>query len=1307
MYNYIANISKSTAVTHCLSCKFFSQEKLNLILSKNDIIEFYDLTKEGLVKNNFINIFGKIEILLNIPSHEKNKKDNLFILSEDLDFALLSFNNNSNNIDTILSGSVHEEIGRKQDGVFYSLDLMKNFLIISAFKNIFKLICVNNEMRIVEKYHDFTIKYQYEDIIFLAPFSLNYVFKDNIEKHYKNILTFAVIKTDIIDNTNNATTDTSSNELPQEISFETFQILVDANEYKHYSYLWKNDLLNTISIDTKDNTKNDNAYSAEDINLLQKIDLSENPTVSLMITHPDGLVILFFSNYVQYYKYDQKKKKLLPKKDKKISYEERKFTTYTLIDEKNYKYFVIDEYGNLFLLVLILPFSEEKNKSDLIFQFLGEINYSTCLAYLDNNYLFVGSNKANSQLVKIEKNENNFINVIENFDTLAPITNLTLVNKNIENENHVELITISGIEKNCCVNMIKKGIPAIFEDEVEIKNIKNVFKVNLNKNNNNIFTFIITTINNSIILDYDQNSNKLSLNKQIKLNKNDKILFAKTIYNNTLLLMISNLSIFIYKINDNGNIEQTQDKTLDNMKQVRPLLIKYNEKLNSLFVYFNNKQFLVFKIDINGKICSKETLIDNINMSSFGVCKYFIIYSEWDKNNLNIFTINTKKIETMNIVESSKDFAQITNIEIIKKEGLRFVLLSLSNGKLLYFKLKEQFRNYNYYDFTENDFIFKRKFNLTNENYTIRKIQIKDNTDRKYLFLDISTPCLAFFNKESIVLINLSIKLCKDIIQLDKNKYLFIYNNKIVFGSLSNVQRQNITSKLYGKQLYNIETISFYNYNLNITNDIHKGNDINTLKEKNKQKISNYLLIIEEEKIDKNTTKTSLVLSDVYLKEISRYNFQNENEICTSFSEIEKWNDLDTKLIVAGTGISEYPNEEPCMGYIYLIEIDHKNNYVMKKIKEIQTKGGIYRIKALKNIIYASIGNTLFIYKIINNYETKKLTESYEIKLIRKCSFFTLINDIYLYDFNPKSDDNLSQIKSYSNDNNELNLTMSINKSAKKKNVIQMEEEEDEFTNKINENSENEQDEIKSEENKSKNEEDIQYIIISDLYRSIVLYSYDANNDKLNEICRDYNLTWVYSISQYKNNSLFISDIDGNLISLEKNIHPKSDQENFKFERRAYFNLSERINSMVMTTVKNQKLFLLSCDNNKYDIIPEENIDDNIPEEVKVTYYGTMEGSIGIIISLKKDVFDFLKGLECAIVKRMKNFGSFDYDKWRSFKDGFNIKKSTGFVEGNIVEDFLNYDDALKNEIIRQVNFPWDKSLSDVVNIIETLAKCH
>ena len=577
MYNYIANISKSTAVTHCLSCNFFTQEKLNLILSKLDNIEFYDLTKEGLARNTYINIYGKIEVMVSIPSHDKDKKDNIFVLSDDLDFALFRYNNISKNIDTLLTGNINEEIGRKQDAILYSLDLMKNFLIISAFKNVFKLICVNNEMRIVEKYRDFTIKYNYEDILFLAPFSLNYFYNNNIENHYKNILTFATIKTDIMDNTNNTITDTSSNDLPQEISLETFQFIIDPSDYKFYTFPWKNELINTLNADSNQKSKNDNVYSLEDLNLLQKIDLSENPTVSLMITHPDGLIILFFSNYIQYYKYDQKKKKLFAKNDKKISFEDRKFSSYTIIDEKNYKYFVIDEYGNLFLLVLILPFSEEKNKANLIFQFLGEINYSTCLAYLDNNYLFVGSNKANSQLVKIEKNDNNFINVVENFDTLAPISSLTLVNKNIENENHVELITISGIEKNCAVNKIKKGIPAIFEDEIEIKNIKNVFKVSLYKNNNNIHTFIISTIGNSFILDYDQDSNKLMLNKSIEIDKKDTIILAKNIYDNSILLLVTKTYIAIYNIEEKGIIKLNQKQYFDTKKKIIALLVKYNK----------------------------------------------------------------------------------------------------------------------------------------------------------------------------------------------------------------------------------------------------------------------------------------------------------------------------------------------------------------------------------------------------------------------------------------------------------------------------------------------------------------------------------------------------------------------------------------------------------------------------------------------------------------------------------------------------------------------------------------------------------
>ena len=75
--------------------------------------------------------------------------------------------------------------------------------------------------------------------------------------------------------------------------------------------------------------------------------------------------------------------------------------------------------------------------------------------------------------------------------------------------------------------MIKKGIPAIFEDEIEIKNIKKVFKISLD--NNNIITFIISTINTSFILDYNIEAKNISLNTTLNIDKNDTVIFSKNI----------------------------------------------------------------------------------------------------------------------------------------------------------------------------------------------------------------------------------------------------------------------------------------------------------------------------------------------------------------------------------------------------------------------------------------------------------------------------------------------------------------------------------------------------------------------------------------------------------------------------------------------------------------------------------------------------------------------------------------------------------------------------------------------------------
>ena len=222
-----------------------------------------------------------------------------------------------------------------------------------------------------------------------------------------------------------------------------------------------------------------------------------------------------------------------------------------------------------------------------------------------------------------------------------------------------------------------------------------------------------------------------------------------------------------------------------------------------------------------------------------------------------------------------------------------------------------------------------------------------------------------------------------------------------------------------------------------------------------------------------------------------------------------------------------------------------------------------------------------------------------------------------------------------------------------------------------------------------------EYLVISDVYRSISIYSYKQENEKLNEICRDYYPTWIYGITQCSNDTLYISDIDGNIITLKKTLHSKNDEEKYKLERKAYFNFGERINKMVSTKIKAKDLKDISIFDNKES------------DEVNIVYFGSLNGSIGVIIQLNKEIYEFLKKLEEIIVSKTYNNGNFDYKKWRSFKDGFISYESDGFVEGNILEDFLNFDDDYRKKILKELNYPWQKNINDVINIIETLVKYH
>lgn len=245
-----------------------------------------------------------------------------------------------------------------------------------------------------------------------------------------------------------------------------------------------------------------------------------------------------------------------------------------------------------------------------------------------------------------------------------------------------------------------------------------------------------------------------------------------------------------------------------------------------------------------------------------------------------------------------------------------------------------------------------------------------------------------------------------------------------------------------------------------------------------------------------------------------------------------------------------------------------------------------------------------------------------------------------------------------------------INKESKFEEII---DEKDKKENKINVLvNENNKDEIKENNNIIIDNTNIQYLIISDLNRSIGIYSYDIDGNKLSEICRDYSNTWVYSVSQLRKDLLYLTDIEGNIVSLIKNNNPKKENDEIKLNRIAYYNYGERISSMKLTKIKNKDLFKLTPEYNKDD--------DENGEEVKIVFFVTLEGSVGQIVQINKDIFSFLKSLQDLLIKSEANIGEFNYYKWKNYYDGNISKESNGFIEGDIFEKFLNNDEVYKRK---------------------------
>lgn len=101
---------------------------------------------------------------------------------------------------------------------------------------------------------------------------------------------------------------------------------------------------------------------------------------------------------------------------------------------------------------------------------------------------------------------------------------------------------------------------------------------------------------------------------------------------------------------------------------------------------------------------------------------------------------------------------------------------------------------------------------------------------------------------------------------------------------------------------------------------------------------------------------------------------------------------------------------------------------------------------------------------------------------------------------------------------------------------------------------------------------------------------------------------------------------------------------------------------------------------------------------------------VGTILTLTDKNYQFLAQLQTAITKVVKGVGGFTHEEWRSFTNGRRTSPSSNFIDGDLVESYLDMPRPSQDEVLRHVDTPagdqpW--TVENVVHRVEEMQRLH
>ncbi|POG81286.1 uncharacterized protein OCT59_022028 [Rhizophagus irregularis] len=213
------------------------------------------------------------------------------------------------------------------------------------------------------------------------------------------------------------------------------------------------------------------------------------------------------------------------------------------------------------------------------------------------------------------------------------------------------------------------------------------------------------------------------------------------------------------------------------------------------------------------------------------------------------------------------------------------------------------------------------------------------------------------------------------------------------------------------------------------------------------------------------------------------------------------------------------------------------------------------------------------------------------------------------------------------------------------------------------------------------------FVIVGDLMRSVTLLAYketEKGEKMLELISKDYNQNWLLAIEALDDEEFIASDADHNLFTLRKNSDSTDEEERKKLEEVGAFHLGDQINR-----IRHGSLAM-----NNPDIEPIAS---------RTLLFCTVSGAIGVIATISEERFNFLQKLEHCIDKTIGPIGGLTHSDWRVFQNEYRSREVRDFIDGDLIESFLD----LPRKDMAEIAGTLGKKVDDLLKIVEEYTRIH